>query len=85
MRSRTKMWGNSLALRIPKPITVQMGITDDSPVVLVLRGRELSIVPVERTRQRLADLLPGVTRHNLHGRRNLHSRMTAGIQERGET
>ena len=79
MKSRTKMWGNSLALRIPKPITVQMGVTDDSPVVLVLRGRELTIVPVERTRQRLADLLPGVTKHNLH------DRITVGTPDRGET
>ncbi len=68
MKSRTKMWGNSLALRIPKPIAVQMGITDDSPVVLVLRGRELSIVPVERTQKSLAELLPGITKQNLHGR-----------------
>ena len=85
MKSRTKKWGNSLALRIPKPITVQMGVTDDSPVVLVLRGRELTIVPVERTRQRLADLLPGVSRHNVHGRYNMHSGITVDIPERGET
>lgn len=79
MKSRTKMWGNSLALRIPKPITVQMGVTDDSPVVLVLRGRELTIVPVERTRQRLADLLPDVAKHNLH------DRITVGTPDLGET
>ncbi len=79
MKSRTKMWGNSLALRIPKPIAVQMGITDDSPVVLVLRGRELTIVPVERTRQSLAELLPAVTKRNRHGR------ISIGILASGET
>ncbi len=68
MKSRAKMWGNSLALRIPKPITVQMGITDNSPVVLVVQGRELTIVPVERTTPRLADMLPGVSKRNLHSR-----------------
>ena len=78
MKSRTKMWGNSLALRIPKPIAVQMGITDDSPVVLVLRGRELTIVPVERTRESLAEMLPVVTK------RNRHDRISIGIPASGE-
>ncbi len=78
MKSRTKMWGNSLALRIPKPIAVQMGITDDSPVVLVLRGRELTIVPVERTRESLAEMLPAVTK------RNRRDRISIGIPASGE-
>ena len=71
MKSRVKKWGNSLALRIPKPIAVQMGVGDDSPVVLVLRGRELALVPMERTHFRLSDLLSGVSKRNLHKRINI--------------
>ncbi len=68
MKSRVKKWGNSLALRIPKSVAVQMGVKDDTPVVLVLRGKELTLVPMARTPFRLADLLPGVSKRNLHGR-----------------
>ena len=78
MKSRVKKWGNSLALRIPKPVAVQMGVGDDSPVVLVLRGRELALVPLERTQYRLSDLLSGVSKHNLHGRISIG---TAGAGE----
>ena len=73
MKSRVKKWGNSLALRIPKPVTVQMGVKDDSPVVLVLRGKELILVPLERTHLKLPDLLPGISRTNLHGRTSIGS------------
>ena len=45
-----------------------MGVGDDSPVVLVLRGRELALVPLERTHFRLSDLLSGVSKRNVHGR-----------------
>lgn len=68
MKSRVKKWGNSLALRIPKPVAVQMGVRDDSPVVLVLRGKELTLVPLERTRFKLPDLLTGISKRNLHDR-----------------
>ncbi len=68
MKSRVKKWGNSLALRIPKPVAVQMGVKDDSPIVLVLRGKELTLVPLERTHLKLPELLSGVSRRNLHGR-----------------
>ena len=73
MKSRVKKWGNSLALRIPKPVAVQMGVRDDSPVVLVLRGKELTLVPLERTRFKLPDLLPGISKRNLHGRISIGS------------
>lgn len=74
MKSRVKKWGNSLALRIPKPVAVQMGVRVDSPVVLVLRGKELTVVPLERTRFKLSDLLPGISKRNLHGRISIGSR-----------
>ncbi len=78
MKSRVKKWGNSLALRIPKPVAVQMGVGDDSPVVLVLRGRELAVVPLERTQYRLSDLLSGVSK------RNVHERISIGTADAGE-
>ena len=46
METRVQKWGNSLALRIPKPLATQVGLEANTPVRLLLRGEELVIVPV---------------------------------------
>ena len=67
METRVQKWGNSLALRIPKPFASQMGLEPNSPVELSLRGTELVIAPVKAPNLKLDDLLAQVTEHNLHG------------------
>ena len=67
METRVQKWGNSLALRIPKPIANEVGIKPNSPVKLSLRGRELVIVPVKPRGLELNTLLAQVTDNNLHG------------------
>lgn len=66
METRVQKWGNSLALRIPKPFASQIGLEPNSPVELSLRGRELIIAPVKSSDLKLDDLLAQVTEHNLH-------------------
>ncbi len=60
MRVRVQKWGNSLALRIPKPFA------EDVVNVSVSKGR-LIAAPVAPRRARLDDLLRRVTRQNVHG------------------
>ena len=36
MEARVQKWGNSLALRIPKPFAAEVGIENDSPVRIEL-------------------------------------------------
>ena len=67
METRVQKWGNSLALRIPKPFANQIGLEPNSPVELSLRGAELVIVPVKSPGLKLDDLLAQVTEYNLHG------------------
>ena len=67
METRVQKWGNSLALRIPKPLAAQIGLEPDSRVKLSLRGEELVIEPVSPSDLNLDDLLARVTEHNLHG------------------
>ena len=67
METRVRKWGNSLALRIPKPFANQIGLKPNSLVKLSLRGPELVIVPVKSPGLKLDDLLAQVTEHNLHG------------------
>ena len=66
METRIQEWGDSLALRIPRPFANQIGLEPNSPVKLSLRGAELIIAPVKSPGLKLEDLLAQVTEHNLH-------------------
>lgn len=66
MRVRVQKWGNSLALRIPKPFAADAGVEEGTVVdVSVVEGR-LIAAPVRVRRARLRDLLAKVTKANLH-------------------
>ena len=67
METRVQKWGNSLALRIPKPLASQIGLEPNSPVELSLRGDKLMIELVTPPELNLDDLLACVTRDNIHG------------------
>ena len=67
METRIGKWGNSLALRIPQPMAVQVGLSVDAAVELTPRGEELIITLIKQPRTQLEDLLSGVTESNRHG------------------
>jgi len=67
MEARVQKWGNSLALRIPKPFAAEVGIEDDSPVQIELVEGRLVITPVAEPHPNLDELLALVTEENLHG------------------
>lgn len=60
-------WGNSRAIRIPKQLALETGIDFGSKVELVLENGELRIVPVEKPRYTLEELVAGITPENRHG------------------
>lgn len=66
MESHIRKWGNSLALRIPKALAVEAGITEGSLVELDLDGGGLSVRVVRTEGYSLDDLLVGVTPQNRH-------------------
>ena len=67
MITRVQKWGNSLALRIPKPFATEIGLQWNSPVKVSLVDGSLVIVPVVEPAFTLEDLLAQVTEDNLHG------------------
>jgi len=67
METRVKMWGNSLALRIPRPLAEEVGLYEDSPVELSLEEGRLIILPISEPQYALEVLLAQVTPENLHG------------------
>lgn len=65
MRTRVQKWGNSLALRIPKPFADEVGLRPSAEVEVFLREGELRVAPV-RLRWDLSELLSKVTKRNRH-------------------
>lgn len=68
METRVQRWGNSLALRIPKPLADEVGLKNNSPVQLSLRDRQLVIIPVLKPALNLEALLAQVTDNNRHAK-----------------
>ena len=67
MRVRVRKWGNSLALRIPKPFAEDAGVAEGTLVDLSVSEGRLIADPATPYPVRLRDLLRRVTRRNLHG------------------
>ena len=66
MNARVQKWGNSLALRIPRPFAAEVGLAENTEVELSLDEGRLVIRPVRRVKYDLAELLAGVTPKNRH-------------------
>ncbi len=67
MRTQVQKWGNSLALRIPKPLAADLELEEDSTVDLSLVDGVLVVTPVAEPEETLEELLEGVSESNLHG------------------
>jgi len=66
-QARVQKWGNSLAVRIPKPFAVQIGLEQNALVNLSVEDGKLLLEPIERPSYMLAELLSQITDDNLHG------------------
>ena len=66
MRTRVQKWGNSLALRIPKPLADQAHITQGSLVEIKVVDDVLRIELVAPETYTLDALLEGITEENIH-------------------
>jgi antitoxin MazE len=67
MKARIQKWGNSLALRIPKPFAEESNLREDSPVDVSLRNGKLVVVAIEEPPLSLEDLVAKITPENRHG------------------
>jgi antitoxin MazE len=66
MRVQIQKWGNSLALRIPKPFAEEASVREGTVVDLSLTEGKLIAVPAAQGRITLRRLLSKVTKNNLH-------------------
>lgn len=66
MKTKVQRWGNSLAIRIPKTFSVEVGLEEGATVDLLLVEEGLLIAPTTERAYSLEDLLAGVTEANRH-------------------
>ena len=66
MRVHIQKWGNSLALRIPKPFANEAAVKEGTVVNLSVARGKLVAVPIARRAPTLGQLLRKVTKKNLH-------------------
>jgi len=66
MVNKVQRWGNSLAVRIPKPLAEDLGLGVDSQVDISVADGALHLIPLHPKTRRLDELLAAVTEENLH-------------------
>lgn len=79
MRVRVQKWGNSLAIRIPKPFAAEAGVLQGGEVELAVSRGRLVVAPLASARYRLRELLAAVTASNLHGESDFGGRVGGEI------
>jgi len=67
MKTRIQKWGNSLALRIPKPFAEEARLAEDSTVDITIRNGKLVVVAIEESEETLDSLVAQITPENRHG------------------
>jgi antitoxin MazE len=60
-------WGNSVGLRVPKPMLEQLGLAEGSRVDVRIEAGRLVIEPARRPRLTMAELLEGFTQDDQPG------------------
>jgi len=66
MRARIQKWGNSLVLRVPAMIALEVGLETDGEVELSVEKGRLVIAPLLARSYTLDELLSDVRSSNLH-------------------
>ena len=66
MLAKAHQWGNSLAVRIPKVIAEECGISANTDINIVRDKGNIILMPVVKKKYSMADLLSQVTDENIH-------------------
>lgn len=66
MKTRVRKWGNSLALRIPRPFAEEVNLQENSAVDVSVRSGKLVVVPVVDKELTLDALVDQITPKNRH-------------------
>jgi antitoxin MazE len=70
-QARVQRWGNSLAVRIPKPFALEIGLEQNTLVTVSISEGKLLLEPIVEPKYTLEQLLAEVTEDNLHHEVNI--------------
>jgi antitoxin MazE len=65
MKATIQKWGNSLAIRIPKNITNDSGVSVGSNIDIMIKSGNIVLTPVKKEYS-LKELLKNITIENIH-------------------
>lgn len=68
MKTTAKKWGNSLAIRVPKSVAVQVGLKAHDDLEIEVQDGNVVLKPQLRRVHCLADLVKRITSKNVHHR-----------------
>ena len=66
MHIRVRKWGNSLAVRIPKPLVKDAEVKEGTVLNLAVSEGKVVATPVQKNKLSLKQLLAKVNKKNLH-------------------
>ena len=66
MKVKIQKWGNSLAVRIPKPLAEQTSIEVHCTADISVEGDLLIIRPIRSREYSLRELVSGINQKNIH-------------------
>jgi antitoxin MazE len=66
MKTRIQKWGNSLAVRIPRPFAEEVNLQENSAVDVTVRSGKLVVAPIHEELT-LESLVEQITPENRHG------------------
>jgi antitoxin MazE len=66
MHAKIQKWGNSLAIRIPKPFAVETQLENDSMVDISVVEGQIIVKPLVKADWTLEELLAGINKENIH-------------------
>ena len=66
MHVRVQKWGNSLAVRIPKPLAEDAEVKEGTVLNLAVSQGQVVATPVQKRKLSLKQLLAKVNKKNLH-------------------
>lgn len=66
MKTTAQRWGNSLAIRVPKSVAMQVGLKAQDDLEIEVQDGNVVLKPHLRRVYRLDDLVKRITPKNLH-------------------
>jgi antitoxin MazE len=67
MKTTAQKWGNSLAIRVPKSVALQVGLKAQDDLDIEVQDGNIVLKPHLRRVYRLEDLVKQITPKNMHG------------------